>query len=197
MKKCDILDKNEIRKKHKELREKLSQSDIDLLSKKISENLMKSWEFEEAKTVLIYVSKDREVQTEDLIKEALFLDKKVAVPITENYNRILVLSEIKHLERETEKRTFNINEPKKEYLRQIFPESVDLFVLPGLAFDRQGNRLGYGHGYFDRLLENARYDAHIFALSYGFQILGDRLPSESHDIPVQKVFTEVEVIDCR
>ena len=76
------------------------------------------------------------------------------------------------------------------------PWDVDAFILPGLAFDAQGGRLGYGAGYYDRILSKAARNAPKIALCYDWQVLEEPLPQEPHDIPVDWIVTDTRVIDC-
>jgi 5-formyltetrahydrofolate cyclo-ligase len=72
-------------------------------------------------------------------------------------------------------------------------DRLDLVVVPGVAFDPQGNRLGWGAGYYDRLLAQVRADAPIVALAFECQIV-PAIPPESHDVPVDVIVTEQRII---
>jgi 5-formyltetrahydrofolate cyclo-ligase len=72
---------------------------------------------------------------------------------------------------------------------------MDCFVLPGLAFEPQGFRLGFGRGYYDHLLASARTDAWRIALAFSFQMTS-RLPREEWDVPMHRIVTETGVIRC-
>jgi len=75
------------------------------------------------------------------------------------------------------------------------PEVVDLVIVPGLAFDREGYRIGYGGGYYDRFLRQARNDALLVGICFGAQVV-DAVPHGSADLPVRWIATELEVIRC-
>jgi len=76
------------------------------------------------------------------------------------------------------------------------PWDVDAFILPGLAFDRQGGRLGYGAGYYDRILAKASRTALKIAVCYDWQMLDTPLPQEPHDIPMDWIITEKRALRC-
>jgi 5-formyltetrahydrofolate cyclo-ligase len=78
----------------------------------------------------------------------------------------------------------------------VFPWDVDAFILPGLAFDAQGGRLGFGAGYYDKILAQATKRATKIALCYDWQIRDDFLPQEPHDIPMDWLVSETRVIPC-
>lgn len=149
-------------------------------------------DFKRAKSVMFYVSKEGEVFTHGMIEHAL-KTKSVVVPLVDLKQKKLELSELRKFEH-LEPSTLGILEPKKEYIKYVKIEDVDLFVVPGIAFDRAGNRVGYGKGYFDRLL--AKTKASIFGLSYDFQIV-PLIECSKHDVRVNKIVTESRVIDCR
>ena len=92
--------------------------------------------------------------------------------------------------------SFSLLEPapavRADPARRVEPEAIDLFVVPGVAFDRHGGRLGYGRGYYDRLLALARPDAAIVGLAYEAQVV-ERVPTEPHDVPMGAVVTEAAV----
>jgi 5-formyltetrahydrofolate cyclo-ligase len=78
----------------------------------------------------------------------------------------------------------------------VMPWDVDAFILPGLAFDANGGRLGHGAGYYDRILGKAARTTPKIALCYDWQVLDDPVPQEPHDIPVDWIVTDARVINC-
>jgi 5-formyltetrahydrofolate cyclo-ligase len=83
---------------------------------------------------------------------------------------------------------YGLYEPQEEQQRPIPPQEVDLAILPGVAFDLRGYRLGYGGGYFDRFLDSLRPDCPKIALAYDFQVV-TQLPVEEHDTKVDIIIT--------
>jgi 5-formyltetrahydrofolate cyclo-ligase len=137
----------------------------------------------QAKTVMIYYSINQEVETVSIIIELLRLDKKVALPVC-TPEKDLRVGMIKSLE-ELAPGKFGLMEPKPG-VPLLGPDELDLVVVPGVAFDKQGNRLGHGAGYYDRFLTQT--DAYKLGLAYEFQVV-DELPVEPHDSPLDGLLT--------
>lgn len=142
--------------------------------------------FRRAKTVLCYVSLPYEVQTRQLIEQMLEAGKRVVVPRVRK--RTLVLSELINPDEDLAPGSFGVWEPRPSALRPVSVETLDLVVVPGLAFDRQGQRLGHGQGYFDRLLARLPKTTPAIGVCFDFQLL-DRLPADPHDQAVQAVLS--------
>ena len=156
-------------------------------SNKIKQKLFQLDELRNAGTVMFYMSTKNEVMTHDMIKESL-KRKKVVVPVVKG--RKLELSELEDFTQLVPS-TFGILEPR--IVNAVEPRDVDLFIVPGVAFDKTGNRIGYGKGYFDKLLVEAR--APIVALSYEFQIISS-IRAKHWDVKVNKIITESNIIEC-
>jgi len=150
-------------------------------------------EFKEAKTILFYVSYDNEVYTHEMIKESLEVKKQVVVPKTDMNKRTILCSTLTKWD-DLLAGAYNILEPRQECLNEVSPESIDLIIMPGIAFDCQGNRIGHGMGYYDRLLKK-KMNAHRLGLAFEFQIV-ENIPTEPHDIKVEKIVTEKRIITC-
>lgn len=78
----------------------------------------------------------------------------------------------------------------------VFPWDVDCFIIPGLAFDAHGGRLGYGKGYYDRILARCAKTTRIVAICYDWQVVDQQLPCEAHDVRMHQIITEKRVITC-
>ena len=151
-------------------------------------------EFESARALLVYVSsKDNEVDTLRLISSAIESGRKVLVPIAVTSTRQMVWSELRSLD-ELHKSTFGIMEPKEDCVRPAQHNKSDLALVPGIAFDVAGRRIGYGGGYYDRFL--AAFSGKKVALAYELQVY-ESIPSEPHDLPVDVIVTEDRIINCR
>ena len=136
--------------------------------------------------VFIFVSKDDEVETRSIISELLAQGKTIIVPITEEETGTLRLCKISSLE-DLAVGTYGIDEPKKQ---KDFPkEDVDIFLVPGTKFDKEGNRKGRGKGYFDRFLADVKGKKPIVGLCYDNQIV-EKLETNSWDIPVDRVISK-------
>ena len=157
-------------------------------SMKIMEALQKQKEYIEAEKICIYLSKGSEVSTHEFVRKMLSeRKKKVIVPVTDAQKKCMTLSVLNNIN-DLQKGTFNILEPKK--IHATTPEEVDLFIIPGVAFDVQGYRIGYGGGYYDRLL--SKVNKPKIGIAYSIQIV-QNIPKNETDIPVDKIITEDKI----
>jgi len=163
-----------------ERRNALSASEITERSKRVQEFLLNSKEFKSAKVVCAYDAFGSEVKTDLIIERAQALRKKVALPSVEGDSLTFYeLSSDKYLV----KGRFGIMEP----LPYGLVDRIDLLLVPGIAFDKKGYRLGYGKGYYDKFLTKKRIAS--IGLSYSFQLL-ESLPKGSHDKRLNAIATE-------
>ncbi len=136
---------------------------------------------------MFFASFRSEVETGPMIRRVLQSGKRVVLPKVQGSE--LALYEIRDFDNDVESGTWGIPEPKS-----IMPASltdIDLMIIPGAAFDKRGNRLGYGAGYYDKLLP--AFGKATVALAFEAQIV-DEIPVDSHDVPMQKIITEKRVI---
>lgn len=189
------MKKETIRKRILSLRDSQTEEEMRSKSELILKRLFNLPEFKKAKTILFYVAIRSEVRTEQMIKQALKQGERVVVPISDVKERKLILSELKDFDGELELGTFNILEPKKEFFRPVSPEEIDLIIVPGVAFDKDGDRIGYGMGFYDNFLKTIRKDIPLVGLAYELQIVDD-IPVDDKDVTVDKVVTEKNVIEC-
>lgn len=167
-----------------------SQSNRQQLSQQIVERFLDTPEYASAETVLFYVDVRDEVQTRQAIPAALASGKRIVVPYC--VGRELALFHLRSFT-ELEPGAFGILEPatylRDEASRRVLPQDLDLVLVPGVAFDLQANRLGYGQGFYDRLLETIRPGTARIAVAFDSQIV-PQIPVASHDIPMTQVLTE-------
>ena len=163
-------------------------------SSRIGNRLLTLEEFKKAKICLLYASFQSEVVTDNLIPLILKKGKRVALPIIDRKLKRLLLCEVKNGIKDLIPSTYGIKEPKLEKGLLVSVDEIDLFLIPGIAFDLSGTRLGFGGGYYDRLLVEVQKKP-ILALAYEIQIASN-LPSEPFDIKMKKIITENRVIDC-
>jgi 5-formyltetrahydrofolate cyclo-ligase len=200
-----MLDAEDQRRRLLETKQKLreevrarrrAQTQKDELSRRIAARLAALPEYATARTVLFYVSFRSEVRTREMLAEAWRTGKRVAVPYCTGGRLELVKIDGPD---ELAPGTLGIPEPRPELRsqpeRRVDPGEPDLIVVPGLAFDRQGNRLGHGQGYYDKLLPLARLDAALVALAFECQLI-DAVPHLAHDVPVHKIVTERAVYEA-
>ena len=144
--------------------------------------------FRQAKVVCCYVALPYEVQTWRMIEDMLSRGKRVVVPVTEPTTKRLRLSEVRDPAADLARGAFGVWEPHRRALRPVRTRELDLVLVPGIAFDRRGHRLGHGHGYFDRFLARLPRAVPTVGLAFRFQLL-DRLPTSAHDHAVHAVLT--------
>lgn len=187
------VNKGDIRRELLTRRDAISVEERHAASEAVAERLRGEGEYKSAKAVLLYVSFRSEVGTRGLIEAALRDGKTVIVPKVDRKAHRLKLFEIRNVTRDLEAGYMGIYEPVEHLTRLAGPEEVDLVVLPGVGFDAAGRRLGYGGGYYDRLLEELKPGAGLIALAFEAQIV-DEIPAEPHDKRVHKVVTEKRTI---
>jgi 5-formyltetrahydrofolate cyclo-ligase len=166
-----------------------NQKEVQRLKKsfKIQNKLFSLLEFIKAKRILFYLSFAGEVETFRMVDKAVLLGKQVAVPVINTKIKMLIASLFVDGKSQLEIGPYGIYQPKRECIRKIPLSTIDLIIVPALAFDSQGNRLGRGKGYYDRFLHSLPKTIPTVGLAFSFQIL-DRIPSlEPHDFPVDRV----------
>jgi 5-formyltetrahydrofolate cyclo-ligase len=158
----------------------------------IQQSILKSWK-PHWKLVLLYANQQEEVATDVVIAHLLKTGTRVCIPYWDSTQKVYLPSEIKDFTSELETARMGILEPKSAARRPISTSELDAIFLPGLAFDRSGNRVGYGRGYFDRICHNTR--AEKIGLAFHFQLV-EGIISHSHDVAMNLIITEQEMITC-
>jgi 5-formyltetrahydrofolate cyclo-ligase len=160
----------------------------ELWDRHILDRLLLLEAVKQADTILLYLSFRAEVGTDGIFHWGFQEGKRMAAPVTSVASRTLWPVEIRSL-KEVTTGAYGIREPLWREERVIPVEEIDLVLLPGVAFDRHGGRLGYGGGYYDRFLPRLRPDAVKIGLAYDLQVVG-RVPLEPHDVRLDAVVTE-------
>jgi 5-formyltetrahydrofolate cyclo-ligase len=160
----------------------------------VRERLLSLDEFKHAQTILFYASFRSEVDTIQLIKESLGMNKKIALPKVDNGRKKLEIYTI-HDYSEVVPGYAGIPEPLPAVHREVIIDDIDMVVVPGAGFDIKGNRLGYGAGYYDRMLSQSINRITAVALAYEEQIF-ENIPVESHDVKVDMIVTDKRMIRC-
>lgn len=175
--------KKELRNRILKIRDELSAEDIDVKSSLIADKLKKNKYFLQEKNILIYMNYRSEVITENLISYCVSVGKIIACPrVTgDGWMQFYKISSLDDLEEGYR----GILEPKTV---DVFEPESALVIVPGVAFDKEGYRIGYGKGFYDRYLD-CHKSYKTIALAYSCQIV-DKIPSEEHDIKMMQVITE-------
>jgi 5-formyltetrahydrofolate cyclo-ligase len=170
------------------------QDNKDELSRRICTTFMALPEYAAARTVMFYLDVRSEVRTRQALPEALASGKRIIVPWCNEQGEL----ELFHLTDMAELAIgmYRILEPKPELRslpqKQVRAEELDLVMVPGVAFDRRGARMGHGKGYYDKLLQHARPDSPLMALAFECQLF-DEIPTAEHDIFMDRIITESAV----
>ncbi len=151
-------------------------------SRIIKKRLFQSLIFRKAKNVMFYISFGGEVDTREMIEQAKKLGKLIAVPVCRLKRTILPC--VWDARARLEKGRYGILEPAQKRFLEI--KALDLVIVPGVAFDRRGNRLGRGKGYYDNFLRRLPQDTPSIGLAFDFQILPN-LPATPTDVSVRRV----------
>ncbi len=186
--------KSDLRKRLKKLRHEMSESSRQAIDVAIADQVLQLPEFKRAPMLLSYLSVGEEVDTRALIQKAWDLNKTVAIPRCVAGSRTLdwyVIESFAGLE----KSSFGIEEPARDSTRYIDPRCAEAIALvPGLAFDAAGYRIGYGGGYYDVFLES--FPGFSIGLCRDNSLLSHLELQEPHDRPVSCVVSESRVL-CR
>lgn len=162
-------------------------------SRQACERLMALDEILEAKAVLFFMAMPAEIDPSRAMAACLKEGITVAVPRIDEASREIEAIAIESLdERFFDRDRFGIPTPRGG--RAIRATELDAIVVPGLAFDRSGGRLGRGAGYYDRMLLRISQHCSTVGFALGFQLV-DRVPCEAHDRRVQRVVTELELVE--
>ena len=174
------MDKQALRKEIRDKKRAMTEAEIVAASQRLAELFVASEAYRQAQTSYGYLPYNQEVRTVPMLQQALADGKRVAVPkCYGDEMRFIYLEDLSQVE----KGYCGIPEPIAD--EPIAEDETALVLMPGLAFDPQGHRMGYGGGFYDKFLEKEPNHPTI-ALCYGFQML-EHLETEAHDIPVDTV----------
>jgi 5-formyltetrahydrofolate cyclo-ligase len=188
-----LLSKRDIRIKAAAMRDALTKAEIAERGKTIEDRLFAFEPFAAARTVMLFVSFRSEVPTSGIIRRSLAAGKRVVVPAVSAAEHVMIASEIKDFDAELAPGAYGIMEPKPDFIRPVPPEEIDFVALPGLAFDRCGNRIGYGGGYYDRFIAALCPETTLVALAFSLQIF-DEIPVSENDRQVHAIVTDKELL---
>lgn len=180
--------KKELRRAVLKERQAISRDDVEKKSAAICARISGLDTFCQAKTVMLYLPFRNEVDTKPLIEKLWAAGKRVLVPVCQPVDISLIPCQINQLA-DLQPGTWGILEPKPECLLPVPVDEIDLVLVPGVAFDPQGTRLGYGGGYYDRFLPRLKPGTPVVAVAFAMQML-PKLASDSFDQPMDMVVTE-------
>jgi 5-formyltetrahydrofolate cyclo-ligase len=192
-----MLTKQQIRKNILSLREQLRPDERTAHNAAITERLLQMPEYRDASAVLGYMNFGSEFASDVWIARVLKDGKRLALPRVNRHTNRLDLYWVDDPEIQLAPGLWGIREPVIERCERLNTiNEVEFVLMPGIAFSRNGARLGYGGGFYDKLLASCAAPRPILAVAaYGLQIVAP-LPQEATDVRVDWIITESETIDC-
>lgn len=185
--------KKQLRADCKKSRKELDKKRKELLDKKINAKLLNLWATREAKTVLVYISTEIEVDTRPFINELFSRGKRVGAPRCENLDGDMSFYTIRSYE-DLESGSFSLLEPNTQKCERLTDFENCICLVPAFMFDKNGYRLGYGKGFYDRFL--ADFHGITIGVCYDFEIT-DSLYHGKFDRAVDMIVTDKQIIDTR
>ncbi|WLD92070.1 5-formyltetrahydrofolate cyclo-ligase [Alkalihalobacillus sp. AL-G] len=174
------MTKQEIRKSIQKQLVKMPKQEREHLSRHIRDNLFATKEWKSAETIGVTVSRGAEIDTYPIIRRGWEDGKSVVVPKCHPGDFSMDFRKLQSFD-ELETVYFGLKEPIIEETQSVSPDQIDLLIVPGLAYDESGYRVGFGGGYYDRYLQ--RYSNRTVSLLFPSQLVNE-LPRESFDFPV-------------
>lgn len=182
------MTKSEYRKIYKNIRKNISNDILVEKSNAVFDLLMKNERFINADTVFVYISYNNEVMTDRVIEYLHRNNKRVLIPWCNTENETMQ-AVVYNKDADFEENIYGIKEIKNP---EIYRGKIDLTLVPGIAFDRYGNRIGYGKGYYDKFFENT--NCYKIGLSYSDTITDNMIPHSANDAIMDCVISDREVL---
>ena len=186
------MERERVRAETLRQRDGLAPEDRTVFSRQIVDSVIPWIQNEGFDAVMLYLSMKSEVETDGLLEGLLHTGKHVCAPVVDTDQKRLIPRRIQEGKAELVRHRYGMQEPSTAC--PIFPiAQLQLIVVPGIAFDCNGYRLGYGKGFYDRFLANCPHAIPI-GLAYQIQVVENTFP-QAWDVPVQHIFTETSRID--
>lgn len=185
------MDKKTLRKSMKSKRDELSSKDIHNLSDKVISRILDSDEYNKSENIFAFVSFGSEVFTHNFIKSSILNNKNIYIPYIKNNEMYAVkLKDFNDLELGY----YDILSLPENKIEIVDKKIIDLILVPGLIFDKNFYRIGYGGGYYDKFMNDKDLNAYKIGICFDFQVV-ETVEPQSHDIPVDKIITEMRIIE--
>lgn len=185
--------KREIRENIVKKLETFSAGELIEKTRGIEDRLFEFANFLESKVVLLYMHTNGEVVTNDIIKRCFESDKIVVLPAFDTTKHTMQLMKVDNFDSDLKPGPRGVPEPDPECCKVVPIDCIDIAIIPGVAFDEKGGRIGSGKGYYDRLIPKLAITTRKVALALESQII-QQVPVESHDKHVDIVITEKRII---
>ena len=184
------MEKEEARREIRRRIEALTPSERAAKSEAVRARLLSLPEMSDANTIMAFLAMPDELDTRPMIEAMIAAGKRVYVPHTLASERRMIPVRIKGF-KDLRTGAYGIAEPDSD--ETCRPEDIDFIIVPARAFDRRGNRLGRGAGFYDRFMTEDGFRAVRCGIGFACQVLPS-VPQEAHDLPVQILVTEDEVL---
>jgi 5-formyltetrahydrofolate cyclo-ligase len=185
--------KSQIREEIAEKFAELSAKEIAEKTEAIENRLFDFANFLESKIALLYINNKHEVLSENIIKRAFIYNKIVVLPAYNAENFEMELKKVDDIEKDLVPGPRDILQPDESRCKDVPIEKIDIAIIPAVALDEKGGRIGSGKGYYDRLIPRLAITTRKVALAFEAQIV-PQVPIESHDRHVDIIITENRVI---
>ena len=185
--------KSEIRENIAKIVNSLSEDDLFKKTKNIEDRLFDFANFMESKVVLLYINRSNEVNTSRIIKRTYKQNKIVVLPSFDTDKFEMIMYKVDNLETDLTLGWRGILEPDPSRCKHIPIDFIDIAIIPGLAFDEKGGRIGSGEGYYDRLIPKLPITTRKVSLSLENQVI-QQVPMENNDRHVDIIITEDRII---
>ena len=180
--------KTELRKEFKNIRNNINPYVRHEKSELIRQALYEL--LSEYKTIFVYKSYLSEVDTEGIIKDLFLSNKKVLIPKCDLKSETMSAVEILP-ENSFKLNDYGILESDTDY---IYSEKIDAIILPGLVFDKKGNRIGYGKGYYDKFINSLKYRPVLIGICFYEQLIGEISDCNEYDVKLDYVVTDSKIL---
>jgi len=185
--------KDEIREEMAAKIQELPSAEVEEKTRRIHERVFDFANYLEARVVLIYLPRENEVTTERIIDRTYDFNKIVVIPQFESGTRKSRLFKVDDLHKELRNDGSGRKQPDPARCRTMPVDSIDIAIVPGIVFDEKGGRIGFGDGFYDRLIPNLPITTRKVALALDEQVL-PQIPSESLDKSVDIIITDRRII---
>lgn len=173
--------------------EKFTKEELFEKYKKIEDKLFEFANFMEAHLVFLYSPISNEIPTERIIKKALQIEKGIALPVFAYAKNAINLYKINNYDKDLVTSANDILEPDIEKCKKISLEDIDIAIIPGLAFDDKGGRIGFGNNFYNKLITKLPETCRKVSLAYEEQIV-DQIQMESRKFTVDIIITDKRII---
>ncbi len=163
------------------------------LDQQILDRLYTYKPYTNAETIGLTVAMKGEINTKEIIERAWSEGKRVAVPKCNPKTKQMTFYYLTEWD-QLEIVYFGLEEPRPEKTEMCPPDEIELLLVPGLIFDRNGFRIGFGGGYYDRYLKD--YSNSTVSLAYQFQVV-ENVPTETFDLPVEAIITDEQIVKVK